>query len=74
MAYVDELREIYANWEAKTLARGKQRLLLKQLGFKFGALSPDTVARVESAADEQIERWAERTLTAEQLSDVFGEP
>lgn len=74
MAYVNELREIYANWEAKTLARGQQRLLLKQLGLKFGALSPDTVARVESATDEQLERWAGRVLTAEQLSDVFGEP
>ena len=54
------------------MAEGEAKLLLKQLGLRFGPLSDTTRARVESASIEQLETWAERILTAKTLDDVLA--
>jgi flagellar biosynthesis/type III secretory pathway protein FliH len=50
---------------------GEQKMLLKQLGLKFGALPEPVVQRIRSATELDIERWVERLLTAWTLDDVF---
>jgi hypothetical protein len=52
--------------------RGEAKLLLKLLRFKGFVISPELAARVESCGDiAQLDRWAERVLTASTLDDVF---
>jgi hypothetical protein len=46
-----------------------ERLLIK----RFGPLSDDTRARLQSASHAQLEDWAERILDARRLSEVFGD-
>ena len=46
-----------------------ERLLVK----RFGPLSDDTHARLQSASHAQLENWAERILDARRLSEVFGD-
>jgi hypothetical protein len=56
-----------AEGEAKLL-----KLVLKQLGVRFGPLSEATRARVEAATVEQLETWGERILGAPTLDDVLA--
>jgi len=55
------------------------RLRLKQLTLKFGALpegvaDPEGVAeRVRRSSSEQLDRWAERILVAEDLDALFAD-
>jgi hypothetical protein len=48
-----------------------RRLLLRQLGVRFGSLDADTVERVERGTDQELDLWAERVLTAASLAGVF---
>jgi hypothetical protein len=48
-----------------------RRLLLRQLGVRFGSLDADTVERVERGTDQELDLWAERVLTAASLAAVF---
>ncbi len=52
-------------------AEGRAELLLRLLGAKFGVLGDSTVARVRVASIEQLDRWAERVLTAQSLDEVL---
>jgi len=62
-----------AEGEALGEVRGEAKLLLKQLRFKGFVVSPELAARVESCGDiAQLDRWAERVLTASTLDDVFA--
>jgi predicted transposase YdaD len=54
------------------LQQGKRGVLRRQLELKFGALSADAIAQLESADEPTLERYAERVITATVLSDVFG--
>ena len=59
--------------EGISLGLSRQRnLLRRQLELKFGALSADAIAQLESADEATLERYAERVITATVLSDVFG--
>ncbi len=42
------------------------------LTLKFGVPSPATSARIAAADAEQLERYIERTLTADTLEVVFA--
>ena len=44
-----------------------QRLLSK----RFGALPPDITHLISNAWMESIERWLDRIIDAQQLSDIF---
>jgi predicted transposase/invertase (TIGR01784 family) len=50
---------------------GERLLLLRQLAAKFGALPNEARARVEQASASELERWAERVLSAPSLADVL---
>lgn len=56
----------------KGIEKGEARVLAKQLTKKFGPLSVATKKRLEKASAKDLERWAERILTAEKLSEVFA--
>ncbi len=55
------------------LAAGRRALLSRQLQLRFGALSPETVAEIAEGNPEQLERWAERVITADTLDGVFAD-
>ena len=50
---------------------GRTAVLIKQLTLKFGPLSADASERVQRATTEELDRWAERVLSAASLDDVF---
>lgn len=54
------------------LRQGKRGVLRRQLELKFGALSADAIAQLESADEPALERYAERVILAAKLSDVLG--
>ncbi len=56
---------------AEGRAEGKAELLVKQLRLRFGGLSTEARERVAAATNEELDRWAERILTAESLDDVL---
>lgn len=51
---------------------GEQKLLLRQLERKFGAVDPTARRRIETAEEEQLVTWGENLLSAERLEDVFA--
>jgi hypothetical protein len=65
-----------ADGEAKGKAegeiRGRAAVLVKQLPLKFGPLSAATTERVQHASADELDRWAERILSAASLDDVLG--
>ena len=58
---------------AKGRAEGRRTLLLRQLTVKFGRVPATTQRRIARAVDSEIERWAERILTAKTLREVFDD-
>ena len=50
---------------------GEARLLQRMLVARFGPLSQQTLAQLESASTAQIEVWSDRFVTAQTLADVF---
>ncbi len=61
--------------ERRALKRGVQqgeaRLLRRQLVQRHGALPTSVDQRLETASTEEIERWADRLLTAKTLDEIF---
>ncbi|MHA7881203.1 MAG: Rpn family recombination-promoting nuclease/putative transposase [Saccharospirillum sp.] len=53
------------------ISQGERTLLKKQLIRRFGPLSQQAIARIESAPSAQLELWAENLLDAKTLEDVF---
>ena len=58
--------------DAKLRAEGRVSLLQKQLKLKFPQASEQDLAPLASATNEQLERWAERVLTANTLEEIFA--
>jgi predicted transposase YdaD len=58
--------------EAKGRQEERRRVLLKLLRVRFGEIPADALARVEAADAEQLDRWAERVVTAESLDEVLN--
>lgn len=52
--------------------QARAQTILRQLQLKFGPLNEETVARVESGSETEFERWTERVLVADKLSQIFG--
>jgi len=61
-----------AKGEARGEARGRATLLLKQLALRFGSLPDESIDRVRSASIEELDRIAERILTANSIEEVLG--
>jgi len=55
------------------LVEGQIQLLEKLLTLKFGGLPPQYSGRLHAATEAQLVRYAERTLSAQRLDDVFAE-
>ena len=53
--------------------QGEALILSRQIQLKYGPLDEPTKKRIAEADSETLLRWADRVLTAEQLSDVFKE-
>lgn len=53
---------------------GERNLLLRQLRARFGELPDAALARIEAAEDADLERWADRILTAQTIADVLDDP
>ena len=51
---------------------GESSILLKLLTHKFGAIDGHTRRRIADASSDQLQNWAERTLTADKIEEVFG--
>lgn len=58
--------------EARGEAKGAAKVLLKQLGLRFGRLPEGIRAQVEAATVAQLDRWTERVLTAKTLDEMFA--
>ena len=54
------------------IEKGEAEMLLRQLKRKFGEVSEEIRAQIESADSEQLLRWAERFVTAEAVDELFG--
>jgi predicted transposase/invertase (TIGR01784 family) len=57
-------------WERK---QGIAGMLARQLAQRFGELSPNVKARLQSADLPTLERWIDRILVAKTLDEVFAE-
>ena len=74
------LLERIDQWESQIREEGRQEgrqqaraeLLLQQLDFKFGTLSPEIEEQVRAADSSRLLEWSTRILRAEHLEDVFG--
>jgi hypothetical protein len=63
--------EFARRYVAEGEARGEAKVLLKQLTLKFGPLPQGVAERVQAASIEELDRWAERVLTADRLEQVI---
>jgi hypothetical protein len=68
-------KEAYVSYADQFIQQGRQErgrsLLRKQLERRFGPLPPAAVARLDSATDDDIDRWAELVLTAPSMNEVL---
>lgn len=72
---------IRANWSPRAprsiIRRGRKDgqcdMLIKLLSRRFGTLPEHILAQVRSASEAQLERWAERILTAPTLDAVLDD-
>ena len=70
------LAERVKEWNKKSMERGIQQgtslVLIHLLEKKFGVLSTELLCRINQADEQQILQWSEYVLTADKLSDIFG--
>jgi hypothetical protein len=55
------------------IEKGERALVRKQLTLRFGRLPADAEQRLRRASLADLERWAERVLSAENLAAVFAD-
>lgn len=56
----------------KGLEQGERKVVLRLLERRFGPLDEQTRAQLDAASAEQLERLADRVLSAATLSEVFA--
>lgn len=61
-----------AEGHAQGLAEGEARILLHQLGCRFGPLDAAIRERVSAASPEDLAIWSLRVLSAPTLADAFA--
>jgi hypothetical protein len=74
-----ELGSRYVTYGEQLIHQGKKEgrhergheLLCKLLARRFGPLPASCLARLDSATEADIDRWAERILDAKTLDEVF---
>ncbi|MEW6747083.1 MAG: Rpn family recombination-promoting nuclease/putative transposase [Planctomycetota bacterium] len=55
------------------LLEGKRLLLVQLMTTRFGALPPEFSRRIQTGGHAELDRWAQRILSASSLADVFAE-
>ena len=68
----ETLEEGRAEGRVEGRAAGMAKVLRRQLERRHGALDEATVARIQSASEEELDRWTDRVLEARTLEEVFG--
>ena len=72
----DFARRYVAQGEAQGLMKGRTEgrveITLKLLALRFGALTEAVQTRVRSGQDAQLDKVAERILTAQTLEEALG--
>jgi hypothetical protein len=53
-------------------AEGRAAIILKVLAKRFAPLSAETIARVQTSSPDELDRIAERLLSATSLDELFG--
>lgn len=61
-----------AEGKAEGLLEGRRAILLKLLALKFGSVTATARARIETATLEELDRMAERVLTAANIDEVVS--
>ena len=61
-----------AEGRAEGEAEGKAEILLKLLTLKFGGVSAEQLAQVQSSSVDELERYAERVITVDMLDEVLA--
>ncbi|HEU4417551.1 MAG TPA: Rpn family recombination-promoting nuclease/putative transposase [Planctomycetota bacterium] len=64
-------REGRAEGRIEGRVEGRAELLVRLLTKRFGPLSTEAVARINSATIAELDRWGERLLDANTLTEVF---
>lgn len=72
MTAYQQAQALYQEFLLRTSEEVTQRVLIRLLTRRFGDLSEDTLARIQRADLETIERWTDQVLTARSLDDVFA--
>jgi hypothetical protein len=76
MDLYEQTLQVYREYEQRIrddeAQRVMQHLLLRMLAHRFGTLSEDVQERIHGADTATLERWADRSFTAESLDDVFA--
>jgi len=55
------------------LQQGEAGLLLRQLEWRFGAVSETISTRVKQADSSTLELWSKRILTAQTIEEIFAD-
>jgi predicted transposase YdaD len=71
VSWIDNMR---AEGRAQGQAEGRAEIVLKLLALKFGVLDAATSASVRAATIDELDRIAERVLTATSLDEALGGP
>jgi hypothetical protein len=68
----EALKTVLAEGVAKGRAEGRVEVVRKLLTLKFGPLSAEIQERLQKASVLELDLWAERVLTAQQIQDIFN--
>ena len=72
MGKAEGMAEGMAEGRAEGKAEGKAEIVLKQLSLRFGPLDGGVTTRVRAATVADLDRFAERLLTAASVDEVLG--
>ena len=73
----ERVKEWSKNWNQEGIEEGLQKgemnLLLRQLEWRFGAVSETITARVKQADSSALQLWSKRILTAQTIEEVIAD-
>ena len=86
MRYVTSVEQLYSEkWMQHGMVQGllqgrlegeqtgEAKALRRLLEKRFGSLSEDALARLQSASVDELEHWLDRALDADSLAEVFSQ-